>query len=86
MFMVRSHDWKYVHHEGLPAQIFNLREDPLELTDRGRQKGLGHVRAEHEAMLFDWLRNRKIHPTVSEAEMDATTTQEARCGTHIGVW
>jgi arylsulfatase A-like enzyme len=86
MFMVRSRDWKYVRHEGLPAQLFNLPEDPLELTDRGRDEGLGQVRAEHEAMLFDWLRNRKIHPTVSDLEMDATTTLEARSGTHIGVW
>jgi arylsulfatase A-like enzyme len=86
MFMVRSRDWKYVRHEGLPAQLFNLREDPLELTDRGRDEGLGRVRAEHEAMLFEWLRNRKIHPTVSDLEMDATTTLEARSGTHIGVW
>jgi hypothetical protein len=44
------------------------------------------VHAEHEAMLFDWLRNRKIHPMVSDLEMDATTTLEARSGTHIGVW
>ena len=86
MFMVRSGDWKYVRHEGLPAQLFNLRDDPLELADRGRERGLGAVRAEHEAMLFDWLRRRKIHPTVSEVEMDAATTQEARSGTQIGVW
>ena len=32
-FMVRKGDWKYVHYEGYPAQLFNLKADPDELTD-----------------------------------------------------
>jgi Arylsulfatase A and related enzymes len=86
MFMVRSHDWKYIRHEGLPPQLFDLRNDPDELFDRGRDPSLGLIRADHESLLFDWLRQRHIHPTVREAEMQAATANEARNGTRIGAW
>lgn len=32
-FMVRWRDWKYVHYVGHPSQLFNLADDPHELTD-----------------------------------------------------
>jgi arylsulfatase A-like enzyme len=86
MFMVRSERWKYVHYEGLPAQLFDLRDDPAELADRGREKALAPVREDHAALLFDWLRKRRIHPTVSEQETAAWTAREASSGIHIGVW
>ena len=86
MFMLRSRDWKYVHYENLPAQLYDIRSDPMELCDRGRDPALAHIREEHGQMLFDWLRRRRIHPTVSDREIDGWTAQEARVGTHIGVW
>lgn len=34
VFMIRKGDWKYVHYvEGYQPQLFNLANDPLELTD-----------------------------------------------------
>ena len=86
MFMVRSRDWKFIHYEGLPCQLFDLREDPMELCDRGQDPGLGRVRDGHCGLLFDWLRKRQIHPTVSERDMAECTANEARSGTFIGVW
>ena len=86
MFMVRTKRWKYVQHEGLRAQLFDLRDDPLELCDRGADPGLSNVRQEHSTLLFDWLRQRRIHPTVSHQTIEGTTASEARSGTHIGVW
>mgnify|MGYP002008976304 FL=1 len=32
-FMVRKGDWKLVHYEGYPDQLFNLADDPEELVD-----------------------------------------------------
>lgn len=32
-FMVRRGDWKLLHHSAAPHQLFNLREDPEELTN-----------------------------------------------------
>src|SRR4029079_9828259 len=66
MFMVRSARWKYVHFEGLPAQLFDLQDDHWELPGRDRDPGCAGARAEHAGALFDWLRNRRIHPTIDE--------------------
>lgn len=32
-FMLRRGDWKYIHHEGFPPQLFNMEDDPQELSD-----------------------------------------------------
>jgi arylsulfatase A-like enzyme len=86
MVMVRSKDWKYVHYENLAPQLFDLRADPMELHDRGTDPALASVREQHAGALFDWLRQRRIHPTVSHREMDECTAHEARIGTRIGAW
>ena len=86
MFMLRSREWKYIHYENLRSQLFDMRSDPEELCDRGADPGLSAVREQHAQMLFDWLRRRQIHPTVSHREMDECTAHEARVGTRIGVW
>jgi len=40
MLMVRSDRWKLVHFgRDLPPQLFNLVDDPLELSDLGRDQG-----------------------------------------------
>ena len=86
MFMVRTRDWKYVHHEGLRPQLHDLRHDPDELCDLGEDPGLEGVRNDHAMLLFDWLRQRRIHPTVTHEAIGSTTANEARSGTHIGIW
>jgi arylsulfatase A-like enzyme len=86
MFMLRSERWKYLHYEGLPPQLFDMREDPMELRDLGREPGLARLREQHAGLLFDWLRKRQIHPTVTEREMQQCTANERLSGTHIGVW
>jgi len=35
-FMIRRDQWKYVHYVDAPAQLFNLRNDPFEENDLGR--------------------------------------------------
>ncbi|MGN5477284.1 hypothetical protein ACTMU2_11510 [Cupriavidus basilensis] len=39
-----------------------------------------------QARLFDWLRNRRIHPTVSHNAMAGWTRKEEEVGIHIGRW
>ncbi len=84
--MVRDHDWKYVHFEGLRPQLFDLRADPDEYDDLGADPAHASVRERYQAMLFDWLRNRRIHPTVSHAAMTGWTRKEDSVGIHIGRW
>jgi len=86
MIMVRDHDWKYVRFEGLPAQLFDLRNDPDEFIDMGADPGYAGIRERMQDMLFDWMRNRRIHPTVSHEAMAAWTGKEKKAGIHIGVW
>ena len=86
MFMIRSSRWKYVHFEGLPAQLFDLQDDPTELDDLGADPAKAQVREEHATALFDWLRGLRIHPTASDRDAAAWTVKESRSGTLIGVW
>jgi arylsulfatase A-like enzyme len=86
MFMVRSQRFKYVHYEGLPPQLFDLQDDPMELDDLGTDSSRAQVRQEHALMLFDWMRGLRIHPTVNDRDAAAWTARESRSGTFIGVW
>ena len=86
MFMVRTARWKYVHYDGLPPQLFDLKDDPAELDDLGTDASKAQVRQEHATVLFDWLRGLRIHPTVSDGDAAAWTAKESRSGTLIGAW
>ena len=45
-WMARTDRWKYVHHQGLRPQLFDLADDPMELVDRGDDPALAGVRRE----------------------------------------
>lgn len=52
IFMIRMGKWKYVHYIGYPPQLFNLDDDPEELTDLGTNPELESVRLRlHEVLL-----------------------------------
>ena len=63
-YMVRSKGWKYIHYEGFRPQLFDLKEDPEELVDRGADPRLSRVRAEHRDLLFEWSLSRRTRITV----------------------
>ncbi|MFY0479209.1 sulfatase-like hydrolase/transferase [Achromobacter marplatensis] len=84
--MVRDHDWKYVHFDGLAPQLFDLRDDPDEFVDLGTEPAYAPIRERYQAALFDWLRKRKIHPTISHRAMTQWTRKEEKVGIHIGRW
>jgi len=86
MTMVRDYHWKFVHFEGLRPQLFDLRNDPDEFVDLGADPAYAAVRERFQARLFDWLRKRRIHPTVSHAAMAGWTRKEEEAGIHIGRW
>ncbi len=50
-FMIRRNEWKYVHYVGAAAQLFNLRDDPFEDNDLGRDVDHRGIRADCEAAL-----------------------------------
>lgn len=86
MTMLRTEDWKYVHYEGLPPQLFDLRQDPQELEDLGRSDGHAAVREQLQGLLFDWFRNRKRLTTMAPQDIEAWNARELEVGINIGLW
>ena len=87
MVMVRTDRWKLVHFgSGLPPQLFDLREDPQELDDRGTDLGLAAVREEMYARMFDWMRARRNRVAMSDEAVARRPSPAAAGGVTIGVW
>jgi arylsulfatase A-like enzyme len=84
--MVRTDRWKYVHFDGFPPQLFDLKADPLELNDLGRDAIHGAVRDEMKARLFVWMRGRKNRVAMSDAEINARFEARRKPGPLIGRW
>ncbi len=82
-WMVRGSRWKYVFYEGFRPQLFDLRDDPGELTDRGGDPALSRVCEEHADMLFEWLRRRKTRITVTNPYI---VRRKRGAGIIIGEW
>ncbi|MBN9476013.1 MAG: phosphonate monoester hydrolase [Bordetella sp. SCN 67-23] len=86
-YMVRSDRWKYIYWEGFAPQLFDMREDPMELRDAASNPGHAGVLALHKEYLFDWLRQRKTSLTVPSARIVVSRdTIEPAHGIRIGVW
>lgn len=52
-FMLRRGDWKLVHHEGFPPQLFDLADDPDEQCDRAGQPATADILEVMQAGLRD---------------------------------
>lgn len=50
-FMVRFGEYKYIHYEDYPPQLFNLRDDPMETVDLSAHGSHRAVLAEGERLL-----------------------------------
>ncbi len=85
-FMIRTEAWKYVLYEGFPPQLFDLRQDPSELADLGRDPSLADIRAGLHERLFAWLRARRTRRTIDNATVELRTGTAKKRGFHIGVW
>ena len=53
--MVRQGDWKLIYYHGQPSQLFNLAEDPDELSDRANEPACQAIREQLTAVVLkDW--------------------------------
>ncbi len=53
--MIRRGRWKYSYYDGYPDQLFDLDDDPDEMTDLAREPSHADVRRElRSALLSDW--------------------------------
>jgi len=52
MFMLRNAGWKYNYYPGYPPELYDMQEDPDELTDHGESKSHADIRTQcHRQML-----------------------------------
>jgi arylsulfatase A-like enzyme len=85
-FMVRTERWKYVHFENFRPQLFDLAEDPDELTDLGESPAHVAVCAEMSERLFAWLRARRMRTALSDDRVASLTGTGKQRGYYFGVW
>lgn len=85
LFMVADDRWKFMWAEGgLPPMLFDLREDPDEFVDLGRDPGYAFARAECMDKLFAWTRRCSQRTALSDAELVAMRGRSRRRGIVLG--
>jgi arylsulfatase A-like enzyme len=87
MVMVRSRDWKYVDFgRAFPAQLFNLRDDPGELTDLGADPARAGTRDDHLTLMREWMRRRRNRVAIDDETISRRTGPGQAGGVIIGRW
>jgi arylsulfatase A-like enzyme len=87
MVMVRTDRWKLVHFgEQFPPQLFDLRNDPHELVDLGRDPGHEPVRREMYGRLIEWMRARRNRIGMTDEAVRLRPDPAAAGGVTIGRW
>jgi arylsulfatase A-like enzyme len=87
IFMIATKDWKLVHCEGgFRPILWDLRNDPDELTDLGDSPDHQGVIAELYDMLFAWTRRPSQRTTRSEAQLIEMRTKSRGRGIVLGVY
>jgi hypothetical protein len=86
LFMVADTHWKYVHAPGFRPMLFDLVNDPQELTDRGADPAREDERRRLAAELAGWGLRLSQRTTRSDADIAAARGKSQRKGILIGVW
>ena len=87
MFMVADTEWKLIHCEGgFRPILFDLVNDPDELTDLGDSADHGEVIEKMYGKLFRWARRNAQRTTRSEAQLRAMRSSSGRRGVMIGIY
>ncbi len=87
MFMIADKRWKMVHCEGgYRPLLFDLENDPDELTDLGDSDEHAEVIEALYDKLFAWTRRPSQRTTRSEAQLIEMRTASARRGIVLGVY
>ncbi len=85
MFMIADKRWKMVHCEGgYRPLLFDLENDPDELTDLGDSDEHAEVIETLYDKLFAWTRRPSQRTTRSEAQLIEMRTSSGRRGIVLG--
>ncbi|MFD0909896.1 sulfatase-like hydrolase/transferase [Ruegeria arenilitoris] len=87
MFMVATKKWKLIHCEGgFRPILFDLENDPDELTDLGDSAAYADVIAQMYDHLFDWARRPSQRTTRSATELVEMRTKSRGKGVILGAY
>ncbi|WP_170789849.1 sulfatase-like hydrolase/transferase [Ruegeria lacuscaerulensis] len=87
MFMVADRKWKLIHCEGGHRPLlFDLENDPQELTDLGDSADHADVIAQMYEHLFTWTRRQSQRTTRSEAQLIEMRTKSRGRGVVVGIY
>ena len=89
MVMACGKRFKLVHFgRDFAPQLFDLVNDPHELTDLGRDTGALYAKAREELyqQMFEWMRARRNRIGMSDEAADRRPSPAAAGGVKIGVW
>lgn len=87
MFMVATKKWKFVHFEGdYRPLLFDLENDPQELTDLGDREQYQDVIEEMYDHLFEWTRRQSQRTTRSEEQLIEMRTKSRKRGIVVGIY
>ena len=86
LFMVADKNWKLVHAIGFRSMLFDLKNDPDELRDRGTDPACAGELERLEHALKQWGLRVSQRTTRSEQQIDNARGKAERRGILIGVW
>ena len=88
--MIRTKEWKYIHHEAFRPELYDLKKDPEELHDLGEDPAYENIRRQMQSYMFESLRRRKTHTTYSDKKMEIrarnSLDQETKGPVGYGKW
>lgn len=86
--MVFDGRYKYIHAEHFRPMLYDLQEDPNELSDLGADPAYSDVRARLHEALFEWARKPRQRSTIADGTIEATNIQDkiVEAGILIGFW
>ena len=85
--MVRTQRWKLVDYQGFEPQLFDLQEDPDELTDLGQSAEHVNLRADLKDLIHQWRSKLRIRTSMSDAQAEQLAARRnAMKDIVIGQW
>jgi len=85
--MVRTQRWKLVDYQGFEPQLFDLQEDPDELTDQGQSAEHASLRADLKDLIHQWRSKLRIRTSMSDAQAEQLAARRnAMKDIVIGQW
>lgn len=85
-YMIATTDWKYIHAPGFPPVLFDLVNDPDELTDHGQSPDHAAIRQDMFNRLAGWSLQYRQRETWTEERNLEMTGMEEKLGVLIGYW